>query len=208
MQLAIFAIMFMAQADSQRQQNDSVSQVESVPPGPTPMAGDDGTLLVDLDNPCAATSLYVLLKLSGRATSFAEIQSKVGVEDSSGVPAETMCKTAAAFGLPLRVVRLRDSDLKRLSEPWICFFNPCDGLAKGTGHYAVARVVDDGTTVQIIDPPRSVQFVKRLDMFREDNPWECIALVPESGLSIHAWIFMAVGVLGVAAAVTLFRKLQ
>lgn len=178
----------------------------SLAPVPMPPAQEPGQVrrLLNLDKPCAATALYVLLRLSGQAAEFDELVARLG-EEPDGVPATRMCEVAREFGLMIDPVKLRESDLEDLEGPWIAFCQPCSGVGTGIGHYAVMRNIHDGARIQLIDPPASPVVAER-DRLLKESGWCRIALVPRpSWRSRDALTWLLAGLAAGACTVALLR---
>ena len=174
-------------------------ETDNVPPGPAPVPmpawsdSNDDTTTLDLNRPCPAVSLYLMLKLLGRNPDFSKIVAKLG-HTPDGVSISQFCGIAREFGLHLHSVELQERDLTRLRGPFVAFLKPCSG--SGTGHYAVARTVGDGSRIQLIDPPEEPGISDRSEVFRP-GAWCRIELVPEASLRVTGWSYpIGVGAIG------------
>jgi len=130
---------------------------------------------------CGTNSLYLLLRLSNRHTSIAELE-RVLPDSSQGYYSMYELKSAArASGLRLRGVRLDENDLPP-DRPGIAYLNN-----RGKGHFIVVKPVGNtGRMVQIIEPPYAPT-VTDYDRLMNRNDWTGILLKQQPGIHVQKY---------------------
>jgi Peptidase C39 family len=118
---------------------------------------------------CGTLSLYLLLRIEGRATALPAIESRLPPMPRDGYSMKELREAARGCGLRISGVRLKDP-ARDLDRPAIAFLKQ--------GHYVIVRPVGHtGRLVQVVDGTEFSAIMESEELFRSPN-WSGLVLIP------------------------------
>lgn len=104
---------------------------------------------------CGPVTLYLLMKVEGKAVSLDQVQQLVSLDPDRGSSIQGLAEAAEQLGFPVEVRFINPTKLTEIPRPFV--FHGISSIKKSTGHYVLAVGYDEKEDVfYLIDPIREV----------------------------------------------------